>query len=39
MDHYNFFVAMKTSEGILSHDGNKWFGYDVLKLYIAISTF
>jgi len=27
----NFFVTMKTSKAILSHDRNKWFGYGVLK--------
>jgi len=39
MDHYNFFVAMKTSYAILSHERNKWFGYGVLKFYFAILTF
>jgi len=39
MDHYNFFIAMKTSWAILCDDGNKWFGYGVLKFYFAMPTF
>jgi len=38
MDHYNFFVAMKTSQAILSRDGKMaWYG--VLKFYFAMPTF
>jgi len=39
MDHYNFFVALKTSEAILSRDGNKWFRYGVFKFYFAMPVF
>jgi len=39
MDHYNFFVAMKTSKAILSHEGNTWFRYGVLTFYFAMPTF
>jgi len=39
MDHYDFFVAMKTSLAIISHDGNKWLGYVALRFYFTMPTF